>query len=102
MTATASVDLLFVPDCPNVAIARQRIVDAMVAAGVRGEVREREITDADEAAVAGMNGSPTILVNGRDVAGGEAVGSFSCRLYRTATGSDAAPTLNQIVEALRS
>jgi len=90
---TVAVDLLYVPDCPNVSVA---------AAGVAAEVRERVIADPGDAAVAGMNGSPTILVNGRDVAAGDGVASVSCRLYRTATGVDGAPTANQIVEALAS
>ncbi|MCA1682687.1 MAG: hypothetical protein LC685_01595 [Actinobacteria bacterium] len=97
-----TLDLLYVPDCPNLAVARQRVAEAVAAAGVAAEVRERMIADPGDAANAGMNGSPTILVNGRDVAAGDGAASVSCRLYRKASGVDVAPTVDEIIEALGS
>lgn len=82
------VDLLFVPGCPNVDLARQRIRVASERAGVPVEVRERQVTDAAEAAGLGMRGSPTILVLGADVSRrvGADVGSVSSRRERAGRG----------------
>jgi hypothetical protein len=90
--------LLAVPDCPNVAALAERLAAAL---GDRPDVvvRRREIASEQEAARAGMHGSPTLLVDGVDpfAAPGQAP-SLSCRLYRDATGrTDGAPS----VEALR-
>ncbi len=62
--------------------------------------REREINDLRGAETFGMRGSPTILVDGRDVVAGTASASMSCRLYRTERGVDGAPTVEQLVKAL--
>ena len=95
----ASVDLLYVPDCPNLVLARERLDEAARRAGVEVVVSERLVADADAAAALGMHGSPTILVDGRDVAGGSEP-SVSCRLYRTASGLDGAPSVDELVVAL--
>jgi hypothetical protein len=50
-------------------------------------VRRREIADDQEAAKAGMHGSPTLLIDGVDpFAGPDEAPSLSCRLYRDAAG----------------
>jgi hypothetical protein len=95
----ASVDLLYVPDCPNRAVARERLNEAARRSGVEVVVSERLVADADTAAALGMHGSPTILVDGRDVASGTEP-SVSCRLYRTASGLDGAPSVDELVVAL--
>jgi hypothetical protein len=89
------VDLLFVPDCPNVPVIRQRLVDAANIVRTPIEITEREIADPDQAATAGMTGSPTVLINGTDVLGsdGNEGGSVSCRLFL--------PTVAQLIEAMR-
>lgn len=90
--------LLTIPDCPNAAGFEQRL--ALALAGRPDAVlRRREVADEREAAQAGMNGSPTLLINGVDpfAVPGQAPG-LACRLYRDAAGRPAgAPT----VEALR-
>lgn len=95
-----NADLLYVPDCPNVDLARERLAEAAARAGVDVVLRERLVADAATAAELGMNGSPTILLDGRDVGGGSEP-SVSCRLYRTAVGVDGAPSLDELVAALR-
>src|SRR5689334_4711262 len=89
--------LLTVPDCPNAAGFEERL--AAVLAGRPDTVRRREVADEQEAAQAGMHGSPTLLINGVDpfVVAGQVPG-LACRLYRDAAGRAAGvPT----VEALR-
>ena len=90
--------VLAVPDCPNVSVLAERLAAAL-AGHPDVVVRRREIASEQEAAQAGMHGSPTLLVDGVDpfAAPGQAP-SLSCRLYRDATGrTEGAPS----VEALR-
>lgn len=99
---TVLIELLYVPGCPNVPVARQRLQQAIARSGVEVALREREIADGRDAATFGMRGSPTILVDGRDAVGSEGGASLSCRLYPTETGVEGAPTVEQLVKALAS
>ena len=90
--------LLTVPDCPNAGVFEERLAAAL-AGRPDTIVRRREIADEQQAAQAGMYGSPTLLINGVDpfAVPGQVPG-LACRLYRDATGRSAgAPP----VEALR-
>jgi hypothetical protein len=98
-----NVELIYDRDCPNAETARTNLVRALAAAN-----REAQWTEWDRSApetpphVKGY-GSPTILVDGKDVAE-EAAGRTgpSCRLYRNAAnGFDRTPSLEQIAAALR-
>ncbi|GAA5156292.1 hypothetical protein GCM10023321_31750 [Pseudonocardia eucalypti] len=86
------------PDCPNLAPLLDRLgqlTDLLV-------TTRRIHTDAD-AVAAGMAGSPTLLINGRDpftTGGGHECG-LSCRIYRDGHGHPvSAPTLAQLRAAL--
>jgi hypothetical protein len=95
------IDLLYVPGCPNRERTRGRLREALAATGIDAAIREIEVTTPQGAADAGMRGSPTILINGRDcfVTSDESP-SLSCRLYATDGGLDGAPTVAQLVAAL--
>lgn len=96
-----NADLLYVADCPNRDVAAHRLAEAADRAGVELVVRERLVADADTAAALGMHGSPTILIDGRDVAdAGGTTPSISCRLYTTTSGIDGAPSVDCLVAAL--
>ena len=74
----------------------------MAVAGRAAVVVEHVITDPAEAATAGMRGSPTILIDGHDPFETPAdEPSFSCRLFRTDRGLEGAPSVEDLVEALR-
>jgi hypothetical protein len=93
--------VLTVPGCPNAAALEERLAAAL--AGHPGVVvRRHQITGEQEAAEAGMAGSPTLLINGRDpfAAPGQVPG-LSCRLYRDAAGRPArAPSVEELRRAL--
>ena len=74
--------VLAVPGCPNAPVLEQRI--AAVLAGRPGvSIRRIEVTDIATARGQGMNGSPTLLVNGLDpFAGPGVLPALACRLYR--------------------
>jgi hypothetical protein len=95
------VELLTVSDCPNRALALERLKDALTAAGVPDlQVAERVIDDPDEATAAGMHGSPTVLVDGHDPFAKPATeASVSCRLYRTDGGLAGAPSVADLIAA---
>ena len=61
------------------------------------------VTTSEEAEQRHFVGSPTVLIDGKDPFADRALPvGLSCRLYRTPTGSSEAPTLEQLIEALRS
>jgi predicted DsbA family dithiol-disulfide isomerase len=90
--------VLTVPACPNAATFEERLAVAL-ADYPGAAVRRRVIADEEEAARAGMHGSPTLLINGEDPFAAPGLApSLSCRLYRDAAGrASGAPS----VEALR-
>ena len=93
------VQLLYLPGCPHVAIARKVLAQALSKVQDAPDVVELDVTAPGTPAELRAWGSPTILIDGADVAGDRPSGS-SCRVYR---GSDelGAPPLALIEAALR-
>jgi hypothetical protein len=95
------IEILFVPDCPNVDRARDRLHQALEATAIEASVMETEIATPERATQARMAGSPTVLVDGHDHFSTEgSEGSFACRLYRTGGRIDGAPSVAQLIEAV--
>ena len=92
------VQLLYFPDCPNLDAARRALQQAL--SNIEGAPPVVEIDVTDDAAPAHLRswGSPTILIDGADVAGGEPSGSC-CRLYPQ-SGQRGAPSPALIEAAL--
>ncbi len=96
------ITLLHVADCPNLELARERLGVAVAGLGVAATITDRLVTDAAEAARRGFAGSPTILVDGADpFVAPDLSPSLACRLYPTRDGLQGAPTVEELVEALR-
>ena len=78
------VEVLYVPDCPFHPAAVQLVKHVLAAQGASADVHEILIADKDMADQLRFLGSPTIRVNGRDVADDSpqppSVG-LSCRFY---------------------
>jgi hypothetical protein len=85
------LELLWWEGCPSTQRALSELSDALAELGLAGvEVRTREIRTDAEALAAGFVGSPTIRIDGDDVAspldpGDEAIG-LTCRIYRRRDG----------------
>ena len=96
------IELLHVPDCPNIAQARARLREALDAVGVHASISEVEVATAAAAEATGMQGSPTILVDGADpfATSSPAHPSLACRLFQTPYGLAGVPTVSQLVEVL--
>lgn len=83
------IELLWWEGCPSTARALDELRDALWELELSdAEVRVREITTDEEAARTGFAGSPTILIDGRDVAPAPAgePAALSCRVYRRRDG----------------
>lgn len=96
------ITIVHVADCPNVDLARHRLETALGQLGLHATIHQRLVTSEHDANTAGLRGSPTILIDGHDPFddGSEAAG-LACRLYRTETGAEGAPSVLNLVEALR-
>lgn len=92
------VELIYDADCPNVAVTRSLLIEAFTKTGTSARWREWERNTPGTQAHAKKYGSPTILVDGRDVAGiNPGAGEASCRVYRAQDGSlSRTPTLEMI------
>jgi hypothetical protein len=96
------VVLQFFDGCPGWRVAHERLRSAMSAAGVEAPIRHVEISTIEAAERAGFVGSPTILIDGRDpFPDGGASPGLACRRYETAQGFEQAPSVDQIVAAMR-
>jgi hypothetical protein len=93
---TMSLEVLHVPDCPNLPVMLRRL----------GEVTDlpvstREIRSEADATVYGMSGSPTLLINGVDPFSRGGGTGLSCRIYRDERGQPiAAPSVAQLRDVL--
>jgi hypothetical protein len=66
--ALLTVEVLSIPGCPSVAETLMMAGDVVSSMVPGSSVRDVRMTEA-EAAERGFPGSPTVLVNGRDIAG---------------------------------
>jgi len=92
------LEVLHVPDCPNLPPLLERLGEA-----TDRPVTTRVIESDEQAAEFGMNGSPTLLIDGADpftATDGCACG-VSCRLYRDPDGRIVpAPSVEQLRAAI--
>ncbi len=97
------VELIYDSDCPNVPAARQLLCQAFSRARLQPDWREFDRNAIDSPTYAKRYGSPTILVNGRDVADGkENAGGSCCRLYESGSGPQKVPDIDRVVRALKA
>jgi glutaredoxin len=81
------IEVFYVPECPHHPATLRRLREILAADGVAAEIHEVAVRNAAMAKALRFCGSPTIRINGRDIAGeSEEVGNFavSCRLYQGA------------------
>lgn len=100
---TQRLELVWDSGCPNVEAARAVIRAALSEVGLPERWAEWQIgVDALPAHAQGF-GSPTILVDGRDVGGhGGGDSDACCRVYVSAKGVVGVPAVEDVVRRLRS
>src|SRR5882757_9010063 len=92
------IQLLTFPGCPNAEPARAALREAIAKEHVTDPIEEIDVARDDPPPWTKGWGSPTILVDGRDIAGEAAAdGEASCRLYK-----GGAPSVRQICAGLRT
>jgi mercuric ion transport protein len=96
------IELIFDGSCPNVEAARAQLKRALDRAGLDQNWKEWNLTESTAPSYAFGYGSPTILVNGLDVAGERPAESTACcRLYEDKAGKlKGVPPFEVIVDAL--
>lgn len=78
-------------------MTRERLDVALAELDDPSAVEMVVIDSAGEAEALGMRGSPTILVDDRDLFGvGSEAGGLACRTYVTPDGTQRLPTVDQI------
>lgn len=96
------VQLLYFDGCPNWQQAEQRLREAVERVETDVELSHVQVATPEDAERLRFRGSPTVLVDGIDpFADADAPVGLSCRVFRTPEGLQGAPTVDQLVEALR-
>lgn len=91
------VDVIYFRGCPHVDAARAHVARAFAMTGLPQSWEEHDLGSPGVPADLRRYGSPTILVDGRDVVQAEQSDSISCRVY----GRDGVPSVACIAQALR-
>ena len=97
------VEILITEDCPNEDAAINLVGMAAQYVGVAPRLQLTEVGDLNQAEQHRFVGSPTIRVNGRDIAPpaeSQQEVSLACRLYDTTEGLSGVPELTLIRVAL--
>jgi hypothetical protein len=82
------VEVLYVAECPSHPAAVNLVREVLNSEGVVAEVREVLVRDDSMATDLAFSGSPTIRINGSDIAGEYSqakASALSCRLYPGST-----------------
>jgi hypothetical protein len=90
--------------CPSHPEAMELLEQVLRERAIDAEVEVREVTSREQAEALRFPGSPTILVDGRDVdpEGANARPALNCRIYRLPDGSPSpVPSREQLEAALR-
>jgi len=97
----ATVELIYDSDCPNVPQARENLLRAFSLTGLAPQWQEWERADKNAPDYTRRYGSPSILVQGKDVAGSKGSDAASCRIYVNGEGrNQGVPPIEMIVTAL--
>lgn len=96
-----TVELVYDTGCPNVVAARTNLLWAFAETGMPARWTEWDGSCPQTPARLRSFGSPTVLVEGKDVAGAQPVeGLTSCRLYDGEGGRRGVPPIRLIARAL--
>jgi hypothetical protein len=99
------IEILYFDGCPNVDVVVQRVREALEVEHVAADVRLVEVHGEEDAIARRFLGSPTIQVNGLDAelaARSRRDFGYMCRTYNTPPGLSGAPSVQTIINALRT
>lgn len=97
------VELVYDAECPQVAAARRAVVEAFAQQSLPAAWSEWERSDPEAPDYVRLCGSPTVLIDGRDVAPSPTSdGAGCCRLYAAGPdGLNGSPSADMITAALQ-
>jgi hypothetical protein len=95
------IQLLYFPECPNVAATRAALARTLVTTGVDAHVEEVDVTGPGTPDELRRWGSPTVLVDGLEVTGEKASSCGACRLYADPGARSGVPSDALLAAALR-
>jgi mercuric ion transport protein len=95
-----TIDFVYDLDCPNISSARANLMRALSKAGVPARWQEHRIGDPEAPDHVRGFGSPTILIDGRDVGGLEPAAESCCRLYAAENAMIGSPSVEDITAAI--
>ncbi len=98
-----TIEILYFEGCPNHERAERAVREVLQELNVAPDIIRIDVTDEATAVRVRFPGSPTIRVDGEDVAPGEGDYSYSlrCRVYRTSAGMAGVPDKSAIRAAIR-
>jgi hypothetical protein len=88
------IEVLYVPDCPHHPTAVRLLRDVLLSEDIAAEICQVAVTDAQAAEELRFRGSPTIRINGRDIAEDSHTLEFfglACRVYPGAKDAGVPP-----------
>lgn len=95
-----TIQFLYFEGCPLADAAQTALELALVSCGMdRSDYEHVDVLDPATPANLAIWGSPTILVNGKDVTGHSGGDGVACRIYDTA---DQVPTVESITAAIHA
>jgi hypothetical protein len=98
-----TIEILYFAGCPNYEALVARLPKLLDHAGVKAKIALRQVESEEDATRSRFLGSPTVLVNGRDIepgADGRTDFGLKCRLYRTPSRIVGMPPDTLVVDAL--
>jgi hypothetical protein len=97
------IELVYEKTCPNIEVARSQLLRAFTEEGITPLWMEWEVSTSEAPSYIHGYGSPTILVDGKDVSGGDIDGDdYCCRVYSHGENNKGVPAISDIVNALKS
>jgi hypothetical protein len=100
-----TVELLYLPDCPNHEEAADLVRSVLEVEGFNAKLIETPVFSYEEAKAHGFPGSPTLRVNGQDIEGTPSnrlpIG-FACRLYSVRGKQQGIPPRVWLEQAIRT
>ena len=100
----ALVEFIYEKNCPNVELTRSKLLQAFSKLNIKPHWQEWEINDNDAPAYVRRCGSPTILINGKDVdESSDSKNPLQCRLYAQSDNSiSGVPPTDSIMNAIKA
>lgn len=95
------ITLRYLDGCPNWDVAKTRVEGALKQLGETTPLDLEQVESLQQADELDFRGSPTILINGHDLFEATGHPGLSCRVYRTDAGLEGAPSVDQVVAALK-